>query len=168
MRFRLLVTRHGHDLEFRETLSGVPTPVSVVTAYARARPFGTTVGSFCSLSLEPPMVMIALDRLSKTLDAIRESRRFGVNILSAEQAGPARAFATKESDKFGEIRWHVESGLPRLAEATGWLVCDLDKAYPGGDHIIVTGLVRHCEITEASPLIYHRRRFCALRDSETR
>src|SRR5438876_8181319 len=124
--------------QFRETFSSVPTPVSIVTALRDGVPHGTTVSSFCSLSAEPPLVLVALDRGSNTLAVLDETRRFGVNVLAADQDGAARACASKGEGKFAGIEWHAENGLPRLAGTTSWLECDVEDELEGGDHVIVT------------------------------
>lgn len=67
---------------FRQVLGGVPTPVSVVTTMGGGRPHGTTVSAFCSLSLEPPLVPVALDRASDLLALVRRTQRFAVNLLA--------------------------------------------------------------------------------------
>lgn len=80
---------------FREVMSGVATPVSVVTAMDDGRPHGTTVSAFSSLSMQPPMVLVALDRRSELLGLITSSLRFGINVLGGGQSALALAFARK-------------------------------------------------------------------------
>jgi len=145
--------------EFRATFSSVPAPVSVVTALRDGKPFGTTVSSFCSLSAEPPLVLVALELTSNTLAVVRETRRFGLNVLSATQDQISQTFAGKGEHKFESIAWREVHGLPRIEDATGWLACEVDDELPGGDHVIVTGLVVACEHTDLPPLVYHRRTY---------
>jgi flavin reductase (DIM6/NTAB) family NADH-FMN oxidoreductase RutF len=90
---------------FKETMAGVATPVSIVTTMAFHQPCGTTVSAFTSLSLNPPMVLVSLDRGSDTLAAIRRSGRFGLNILGAHHAHTALAFANK-----GGLDWPHRTG----------------------------------------------------------
>jgi len=145
--------------QFREVFSSVPTPVSIVTSLRDGVPHGTTVSSFCSLSAEPPLVLVALDRNSNTLAVLNQTRRFGVNVLAADQDSAARTCAGKGQDKFAVIDWHEEDGLPRLQGTTSWLACDVEDELEGGDHVIVTGLVVACDHTDRPPLVYHRRTF---------
>lgn len=145
--------------EFRETFSSVPAPVSVVTALHDGKPYGTTVSSFCSLSASPPLVLVALDRASNTLAVVTDTRRFGVNVLSATQDPIARTCAGKGEGKFVEIEWREDTGLPRIEETTSWLACELRDQLPGGDHVILTGLVVACDYTGLPPLVYHRRTY---------
>ena len=110
----------GRD-EFVTALAAVCTPVSVVTSHHRDRPHGTTVSAFCSLSLDPPMVLVSLDRGSDLLAMVSESERFGVNVLAHDQGELARQFARKGADKFDGVEWDLHLGVPRLAsEGAFW------------------------------------------------
>lgn len=101
---------------FREVMSGVATPVSVVTAMDDGRPHGTTVSAFSSLSMQPPMVLVALDRRSELLGLITSSLRFGINVLGGGQSALALAFARKGgAGKF--MRRVLGGGRPRPAVA---------------------------------------------------
>ncbi|MFH8882869.1 flavin reductase family protein [Streptomyces californicus] len=141
-------------------MADVCTPVAVVTATEDGLPHGTTVGSLTSLSLRPPMVTLALERRSRLLPKILRSQRFGVNLLGAEQADVARAFASSSTDRFDRVAWHPDDGLPRLRQAPGWLVCELGRQVPGGDHLLLLGLVTRISGTRGTaPLVYGRRTF---------
>jgi flavin reductase (DIM6/NTAB) family NADH-FMN oxidoreductase RutF len=150
-----------HDLTgaFREVMSGVCTPVSVVTAMDGQRPHGTTVSAFTSLSMDPPMVLVSLDRDSDLLALIQASGRFGLNVLETTQAGLARRFARKGKAKFEGVSWRLSQGLPRLAGGTGWLACAVERLVEGGDHVIVLGTVLAADRQPAPPLTYHARVF---------
>jgi len=147
---------HGR---FRDTMSGVATPVTVISALEDGRPHGTTVSAFASLSMDPPMVMIALDRNSNLLPVIRRTQSFGVNVLGADHHGVAAAFARKGDDKFRGVDWTLDRGVPRLGGAIGWLRCDVDSLVPGGDHFIVQGLVLDAQQDVGAPLTYRSRAF---------
>jgi flavin reductase (DIM6/NTAB) family NADH-FMN oxidoreductase RutF len=144
---------------FVATMSTVCTPVAVVTTMDGSRPHGTTVSAFASLSLAPPMVVVALDRGSALLPLVLESRRFGVNLLTSEQAGLAQAFARKGAAKFDGVAWHLAAGMPRLSGPGGWLACDLHDTVEGGDHLVLLGAVADAAPSAADPLTYHGRRF---------
>jgi flavin reductase (DIM6/NTAB) family NADH-FMN oxidoreductase RutF len=146
-------------------LASVPTPVTVVTALHRGRPHGTTVSAFSSLSLEPPLIVVSLDRGSELLSILHETGRFGVNVLHEGQAEHALSFARKGADKFAGVEWDGHGGLPRLPEATAWLACRAKELFPGGDHVLVTGLVEDAERSELPPLVYRERNFAALVDN---
>lgn len=148
--------------DFKEVMSCVATPVSIVTAMADdGLPFGATVSAFASLSITPAMVMVALDRSSRTLEVIRESGRFGLNVLGADQAGLAMSFATK--DRFGKFHgtsWNADRGIPRISQASAWIASSVADCVDGGDHVIVLGCVDAAEKNESEPpLLYYRRGF---------
>jgi flavin reductase (DIM6/NTAB) family NADH-FMN oxidoreductase RutF len=146
--------------QFREVMAGVATPVSVITAVsADGVPHGTTVSAFASLSMDPPMVLVSLDRGSDLLALVRETGRFGVNVLGSTQSALALSFARKGPDKFAAVDWVASSGLPRLPGAPGWLACDVDQLVEGGDHVVALGLVRAAATTDGRPLTYHSRVF---------
>lgn len=144
---------------FRDVMAGVCTPVSVVTAMDRERPHGTTVSAFASLSMDPPMVLVALDRGSDLLALVRRGGAFGVNVLGSAQPEIAKRFARKGSAKFDGVSWCSSSGLPRLAGCAGWLACGLRELVDGGDHVIALGDVRVAESSPCAPLTYHAREF---------
>jgi flavin reductase (DIM6/NTAB) family NADH-FMN oxidoreductase RutF len=140
----------GIQHTFREAMASVATPVSVVTTTWEGDHYGATVSAFSSLSMDPPMLLVSLDRRSSLLTAIRSADRFGINILSAAQASTALQFASNRG---------TDSGLPRLDGAVSWLACDLVDSVQGGDHIIALGRVVSVETGEGTPLTYHRRVF---------
>lgn len=144
---------------FRDAMAHVCSPVAVITAFDVDRPHGTTVSAFMSLSMDPPMVTIALDQHSELLSLIRQHGRFAVNVLGAHQSDVALAFARKGHDKFDGIRWTSTDDLPAIADATLFITCDADGFAPGGDHTIIVGAVRHVERDEVPPLTYHGRVF---------
>jgi flavin reductase (DIM6/NTAB) family NADH-FMN oxidoreductase RutF len=151
---------------FREALASVCTPVTVVTSHHDGRPHGTTVSAFCSLSMEPPMVLVSLDRSSDLLAMVSQSRVFGVNVLSQGQQELAINFARKGSDKFTGVEWDLHRGVPRVAGASTWFVCTLEQLHEGGDHLIALGRVEHAESGPAAPLLYRYRTFATLADAE--
>jgi flavin reductase (DIM6/NTAB) family NADH-FMN oxidoreductase RutF len=157
-----------HDLaagvsgeQFRDLMSQVCGPVVVVTTVWRGQPVGTTVSAFMSLSLQPPMVLLALDRSSRLLDKVLESREFGVNVLGADQQDLARIFASKSDDKFAGVAWSARHSVPRLHGALGWAHCRVTRTAPGGDHVIIVGTVTDIDHAEGAPLVFGCRTFAA-------
>ncbi|RSM64765.1 flavin reductase [Actinoplanes sp. ATCC 53533] len=148
-----------NEQAFRDLMAGVCAPVTVVTAAQDGVPYGTTVSAFASLSLRPPMVTVAFDRGSNVLTRILATGRFGVNVLGQAQDDLALAFARRTSSRFDGVDWHQDHGLPRLAEAPSWLVCDLAQAVEGGDHLLLLGSVAHAQTVVAAPLVYGHRMF---------
>ena len=144
---------------FRTTMAAVCTPVSVVTALDGHLPHGTTVSAFASLSMAPPMLLVALDRGSDLLARLAIGQPFGVNVLGADQAGPAAAFARKGTDKFTGVDWRADDGAPRLLGSPGWLACTVARLVDGGDHVVVLGDVVRAVAGDGPPLTYHARTF---------
>ena len=145
---------------FRNTMAGVCTPVSVVTTIWRNLPFGTTVNAFASLSMDPPMVLVSLDRRSELLARIRDSGLFGLNILASHQPDLASNFAKKGgTGKFAEVEWELDCGVPRIPGSNGFLGCEVAGLVEAGDHAVVLGHVRRADASARPPLTYHSRVF---------
>ncbi|MFD6878490.1 MULTISPECIES: flavin reductase family protein [unclassified Streptomyces] len=150
--------------EFARTMAHVPTPVTVVTTVdAAGRRRGFTAGSFTSLSLDPPLVLVCLAKRAAGHDAFVRTDRFLVNVLAADQADIAGAFARSGHsgiDKFaGTPMEPLEHGLPGLTDATARIVCALHDVLDGGDHSILVGRVESAAVGGAEPLVHHNRRF---------
>jgi flavin reductase (DIM6/NTAB) family NADH-FMN oxidoreductase RutF/DNA-binding IclR family transcriptional regulator len=142
---------------FREVLGQYPTGVCVVTALpADGNPVGLAVGSFTSVSLDPPLVAFLADKSSTSWPRIRSAGRFCVNILGADQEHVCRRFASKAPDKFEGLEWRAAgSGSPLIAGVVAWIDCDLDAVHPAGDHDIVVGSVRELQVEGGSlPLLF--------------
>ncbi|MGC0239680.1 flavin reductase family protein [Arthrobacter sp. SD76] len=152
-------TRSFLQQNFIDVMGNVSTPVTVVTVLSDGVPHGTTVSAFASLSLDPPMIMLALDRGSRLLEILQKEELFGVNLLSSGQADTALRFARKGADKFDGVEWIETMGAPRIIGAAGWLACRTDKLVEGGDHTIVSAFVVAAEDVPEPPLSYHRRAF---------
>jgi flavin reductase (DIM6/NTAB) family NADH-FMN oxidoreductase RutF len=148
-----------NEADFLAVMAEVCTPVTVVTSIHNGSPHGTTVSAFASLSLRPPMVVVALDRTSDLLAMLRQTRRFGVNILNSHQHSVAVRFAGKGADKFRDLAWTETGGLPRLHDTIGWLACRVTGFVEGGDHILIPGEVEQAIAAPGAPLAYHRRVF---------
>jgi 3-hydroxy-9,10-secoandrosta-1,3,5(10)-triene-9,17-dione monooxygenase reductase component len=135
----------------------VPTPVTVVTAPGDAVAAGATANAVASLSLDPPLMLVCLDRRSRTLAAVRRAGRFAVNVLGAESEGHARAFANPvpHEEKWQGVPATDHTGTPVLDEAIVWVVCELRDLLDGGDHVIVTGLVEEIGSRDGTPLLFH-------------
>jgi flavin reductase (DIM6/NTAB) family NADH-FMN oxidoreductase RutF len=144
---------------FRDLMAGVCAPVTVVTTMHDGRPHGATVSSLASLSLDPPLISVAFDEGSTLLSQIRQAARFGVNLLGLAQDELAVIFARRGVDRFGSAAWFTDEGLPRLADAAGWMVCDLYREVEAGDHQLLFGLVQAASRSDLPPLVYAYRTF---------
>jgi flavin reductase (DIM6/NTAB) family NADH-FMN oxidoreductase RutF len=143
---------------FRQVLGHFPTGVTVVTAATAGDPAGLAVNSFTSVSLEPPLVAIAVSKLSTTWPKIREAGHFCANILAADQEDVCRVFAAHQPDKFRGIGWkRAESGAPILNDILAWVDCAVVAEHDGGDHVIVIAEVRDLGVErEGLPLVFYR------------
>ncbi|KAB2854123.1 MAG: flavin reductase, partial [Bauldia sp.] len=110
-----------------------------------------------SLSLEPPLMLACLDRGSRTLRALEEAGRFGVNVLGADHAELAAGMALKipVEEKWTGVGWRPRDGIPQLDAAIVWIGCTLRDVISGGDHVIVTGEVIGVDEREGDPLVFH-------------
>jgi flavin reductase (DIM6/NTAB) family NADH-FMN oxidoreductase RutF/DNA-binding IclR family transcriptional regulator len=142
---------------FREVLGHFPTGVAVVAARrADGYPVGMVVGSFTSVSLDPPMVAFLPDRTSTTWPVIKASGSFCVSVLGDRQEAVCRAFAAKGGDKFAGIGWTpAASGSPIIDGAVAYIDCDIETVHEAGDHFIVIGRVRELDQGDpAMPLVF--------------
>ena len=140
---------------FKGAMGAVPSPVSIVTAYD-AEPHGTTVGAFISLSIEPTMVLISLQKSSSLLEVLRSTERFGLNVLCRKQAAVATQFAQK-GDRWAGIDWDLVNGVPRIAGGASFVSAHVFQVLTAGDHVIFTGLVDHAENSAEPGLVYPHR-----------
>jgi flavin reductase (DIM6/NTAB) family NADH-FMN oxidoreductase RutF/DNA-binding IclR family transcriptional regulator len=142
---------------FRRVLGQYPTGVCIVTATTSdGAPAGLAVGSFTSVSLDPPLVAFLPAKSSTSWPKMRSVGSFCVNVLAADQDQVCRAFAVAGGDKFAGLTWRpAESGAPILDGVLAWIDCDLDAIHEAGDHEIVLGRVRALEIERpALPLVF--------------
>jgi flavin reductase (DIM6/NTAB) family NADH-FMN oxidoreductase RutF len=153
--------------EFRHAVAHFATGVTVVTSVGPdGDPVGTTANAVCSLSLDPPLVLVCFDRLSLTLAAIRGHGAFAVNVLAAAQQHMSVNFARQGLAAAWDGVQHIPgvTGSPRLHDALAVLECTVQSRFPGGDHEIVIGRVRDVETAEdgSEPLLYWRGGYAAL------
>jgi flavin reductase (DIM6/NTAB) family NADH-FMN oxidoreductase RutF/DNA-binding IclR family transcriptional regulator len=142
---------------FRQVLGQYPTGVCAVTAIEPDEsPTGFVVGSFTSVSLDPPLIAFFPDKASTSWPKIEVAGRFCVNIIGADQEQLCRQFAAKGNDRFEGVRWRPAStGSPVLEGVVAWIDCELESVTEAGDHFIVLGAVRQLEIEEPSlPLLF--------------
>ena len=142
---------------FRQGLAQFASGITVVTTRDGAgRPLGLTVSAFCSVSLEPPLVLACIDNRSGANAGLLASRVFGVSILSEEQEAFSRRFATPGREKFDARDLHTgETGVPLVPHALAQLECRLVAFHPEGDHTVYVGEVLKIEVRPGRPLLYH-------------
>lgn len=144
--------------EFRAALSRFASGVTVVTTRdAAGKLHGLTVSAFCSVSLDPPLVLICIEKVTGSHYAFSESGEFTVSILAESQANWSEHFATELADKFDEIATlETTNGLPAIHDAAAVLECRIRYSHDGGDHTIFVGEVENVVVNDHSPLLYFR------------
>lgn len=144
--------------ELRQALGHFATGVTVITCRDDDEaPHGATVNAFTAVSLDPPLVLVSLDRRS-TVCSLVESASFTVNVLEAGQKDLAMHFAGKPSQ---HVEWDLDSacGAPQLAGALAHISCTPWQHYDGGDHILYLGEVQQFRIHDGAPLLFHTGKF---------
>jgi flavin reductase (DIM6/NTAB) family NADH-FMN oxidoreductase RutF/DNA-binding IclR family transcriptional regulator len=142
---------------FRQVLGQYPTGVCAVTAIEPdGTPTGFVVGSFTSVSLDPPLVAFFPDKSSTSWPKIEAAGKFCVNIIGADQEQLCRQFAAKGADRFEGVGWRpAVTGSPVLEGVVAWIDCELESVTEAGDHFIVVGAVKELEVGEPSlPLLF--------------
>lgn len=141
---------------YRSVLGRVPTSVAVIAALRDGAPVGVSVGSFTSVSLDPPLVGFFIARSSTTWPHLEEAGGFCASVLASEQVELCRTFARPGADRFGACTWTPSpSGRPMIDGATAWIDCDLDQVVDAGDHLLVLGAVRSLHLADGSePLVF--------------
>jgi 3-hydroxy-9,10-secoandrosta-1,3,5(10)-triene-9,17-dione monooxygenase reductase component len=161
------LSQHGRHLPqppvdgraLRTVCGNFATGVTVITTGGPEDGAATTVNSFTSVSLEPPLVLFCLHRQSRLRPVLQRSRGFVVNFLTRTQAGLAWKFSGRESAQLAEVPHHRSAnGLPVLTEALAFLECRLAEEYDGGDHAILVGEVTALGTSEeeADPLVFYK------------
>ena len=139
--------------DFRRVMGHFATGVTVITAPG---PVGMTANAVASLSLDPMLMLVCFDNNARTLPVVRETRRFGVNVLARGQEDIARRFAGKEEGKFDDVPHLEHDALPMLDGALAWVCCTLHELVPGGDHVIGIGAVTAAKAGTGEPLVWYR------------
>lgn len=145
---------------FRNVVGHFASGVTVITTTDGEQLYGTTVSAVSSLSADPPMMLICLNRSSVTHDAVVRAGRYAINILSSAQGGVARSFARKGDDKFAGVDYSLSPyGLPLLEGALARIECVVAETAVGGTHTIFLGRVVGAEAGDGEPLAYYRGTF---------
>ncbi len=151
---------------FFAIMSAFPTGVAIVTTLAEdGSPRGLTTNAVCSVSVDPPLLLVCVDRESRTLPALLHSKRFVVNFVAEGRHELARLFASKADDKFVQVAWRPGlHGMPCLHEdALAYAECSTEQVLEAGDHVILTALVEDGVVPDpdAVPILYFRRGYGA-------
>jgi flavin reductase (DIM6/NTAB) family NADH-FMN oxidoreductase RutF len=152
------------EARFRQVMGHFATGVAVVTGVDReGAPLGFTANAVSSVSLEPLLVLVAVDRGSASLPALLERGAFGISFLPASDEELARRFADRERNaRFDGVSLRMgTTGVPLLAEALAWLDCSLWRTVEAGDHLVLFGEVLECgvERDDEPPLVFYQGRY---------
>jgi 3-hydroxy-9,10-secoandrosta-1,3,5(10)-triene-9,17-dione monooxygenase reductase component len=157
---------------YRDTIGRFATGVAIVTATGPHGPAGMTTNAVTSASLDPLLLLVCFDHNSRTLDVVRESRRFAVNVLGVGHEELAAVFASKAAalEKFEAVTgqlpgfgWGQSDGVPVLDSALAWLVCDVVELRDAGDHTIGIGEVITMTTGEdRPPLVWYAGRYTTI------
>ena len=144
----------------RRVLGRFATGVTVITTWHDGRPYGMTANAFSSVSLDPPLVLVSVDKRAATCHRIVESGGFAVNVLSDRQESLALRFAGRHrdmADPFGDLSYRRgDSGSPLLADVVAWIDCTYYADCDGGDHTLFLGRVGGMGLEPARPpLIFY-------------
>ena len=149
---------------YRQVMGNWGTGVTVVsTKDKNGQPYGLTVSSFTSVSMDPILVLVCLDDRLSGLQFFKDSMNFGVSILSEAQQEISRLFAKKDTLRPPELYFNGETGIPLIRDSLVTLECETAEIYPGGDHSIFLGKVLAAELHGAmqgtKPLLYFRGKY---------
>ena len=145
--------------DYRSVLGQFPTGVTVVTSLVGDSPKGVAIGSFASVSLDPPLVGFFLGTESSSVAAIQEAEAFCVNVLALDQKELCGVMASRSEEKFDGVDWTPASGTgaPVLPATNAVIDCRLDQVIELGDHYLIVGRVVHLEtVGESDPMVFFK------------
>ena len=146
-------------LEFRKTLGMFATGVTVITTQVGEQVHGMTANAFMSVSLQPPLVLISVDRRARLNPLLREGTRYGISVLERSQSGLSDHFAGRASARAEEPRFQIVRDTPLVDGALAHLVARVVRSYWGGDHSLFLGQVEYVRYGEGEPLLFHGGRY---------
>lgn len=151
---------------YRAIAGAFPTGVTIVTTVGPdGQPRGLTSQAFLALSTEPPLMLVSLDKTSRTLAPLRDAGAFVINFLKAGAEDLSTRFASKADDKFKGLAWDpstLAKGAPILREhSVAFAECLVEQVHEAGDHVLFIGRVVGGERTDETPLMYYRRTYAA-------
>jgi flavin reductase (DIM6/NTAB) family NADH-FMN oxidoreductase RutF len=151
---------------FRAISGSFPTGVLIVSTLDKhSEPKGLTTQAYMGLSTEPPLMLVAIDKTSRTLPALQKSRVFVINFLKEGADEVATLFASKSDEKFKDVRWEPAKdagGVPILRDISlAYAVCRANEVHEAGDHILFVASVEAGEVLGGTPLMYYKRTYAA-------
>ena len=152
--------------ELRQVMGHFATGVTIITTISKeGTPYGLTANAFTSVSLEPPLLLISVDKKAESYPFFEESKVFTINILRDHQEAMSRKFAVSGGNKFEGVAYRRgANGVPILDDTIAHLECRLYAAYDGGDHTLYLGEILEAETREGKPLLFYRGGYRAISD----
>src|SRR3989449_6456168 len=150
--------------QFRQLLGRFATGVTVVTARdPGGRPVGMTASSVASVSLEPPLVLVSVDRKNDMYPALQAAKRFVLNVLASDQEAVSRRFAEEHPNRFDGIGYReTKHGIPVLEGVLASIECEKQAEAPGGDHTVFFALVTGGSGSDRPPPPHYPGRYARL------
>jgi flavin reductase (DIM6/NTAB) family NADH-FMN oxidoreductase RutF len=147
--------------ELRRVMGHFATGVTVITTRDKdGVPNGLTANAFLSLSLNPPLVLISVDKSAQCYSCFEGENGFTVNFLGEDQEELSRRFATKGIDKFDGLKWHEGiNGAAVLNGVLGYVECKIRQCLDGGDHTIVVGEILNAHASGERPLLFFKGKY---------
>jgi len=145
----------------RKVMGLFATGVTIITTRDQeGKPYGLTANAVTSLSLDPPLLLICVDRKAETFPHFFDSKIFVLNILAEDQEALSRRFATTGGEKFAGVACRPgHLGTPILEGTLGHIECRITETLEGGDHVIHIGEVQHAEASDGRPLLFYRGKY---------
>jgi flavin reductase (DIM6/NTAB) family NADH-FMN oxidoreductase RutF len=150
---------------FRAAMASFAAGVTVVTTLDdEEQPQAVTATAFSSVSLDPPLCLVCIDRRGRTYRPLLFKRRFAVNILRSDQAWISAEFASAQPDRFARVAWRPgrATGCPLIEDALAWMECEVVEVHSGGDHDIFLGRPASVAVNDGEPLVYWRGSYSSL------
>ncbi|MCL6446364.1 MAG: flavin reductase family protein [Alicyclobacillus sp.] len=149
--------------EFRKAMGLFATGVTVVTTLDQKSVHGMTANAFTSVSLDPPLVLVSVDKRAETHSLIPACQSFGVNILRNDQEQLSRRYATKHDPvQDSQDLYDIVDGIPVMKDCLCAIACTLWRSYDGGDHTLYLGEVIHLRASQGEPLIFFSSKYCKI------
>lgn len=156
----------NNAIALRQCLGKFATGVTVATCTdAGGNPCGITANSFSSVSLEPPLILWNIAKVSNSIDAYMNAEHFAINVLSSEQQALAAHFAGSDHTVFNDVEYTLsDDGAPLLHDTLAVFECRTHQIHDCGDHYIVIGEVTAFRSTEARPLLFYGGSYRGIQD----
>lgn len=150
---------------FRQCLSKFATGVTVITcSNSEGDCFGITANSFSSVSLEPPLILWSIAKVSNSLQAFLDAGYFAINVLELGQQPVSKLFARSKHDIFDGVDYESsENGAPLLRNTLAWFECRTDNVHDCGDHHIIIGEVVDYRSNDGEPLVFYDGQYQTIR-----